>query len=792
MRPRLYRNEPTAPAPISIPASLETILISLGLFLLSLLAYAQIWGNDFVDYDDVEFITGNPHVREGLTARNITWAWTTFQSGLWIPLVWMSLQIDGSLSQSFGESTGLLPSIYHAQNLFWHISTTLLLFLTLKRTTARIWPSAFVAALFAVHPLHVESVAWATERKDVLSAFFWMLTVLAYVRYTEKQIPGRYVQVVISFVLGLLAKPMLVTLPCVLFLLDFWPLRRFGWKEDIATLPVSHYSKWWKIVVEKVPFFVLAIAGALLTVKAQSVGGSVASLSEISLPARMANAVTSYQWYLLKTFWPSGLAVFYVHPRDNWSWLAVLVSASLVTVVSIFAFATARRAPWFLVGWLWFLGTLVPVIGLMQVGAQARADRYVYIPHIGLFFAVVWSVGAILDKWRIGIRARTILGMSCLLALTIPTIIQVGYWRDRWTIWTHAMEVAGDNDRAHHELGRLFVAKYIDTKKPEYLNEALDHTREAVRLRPGNSDYQYVRGMSLLFRGERDEARDHFLKALRISPDNVDALHSLGLVEHLQKHDTDSVRELRRAVKLRPEAANIRILLGNVLWDMGQYEEAKTQWESALAINGNLPDALDGIGSFYLLHGNNADAARLFQSASELAPGNPLIWSHLGITYGRQKRWDLCINAHRRACDTIFTLIRPGPETSIYVRRLAFALTSSGRNSDALLLYTESKKMDPAWPSTNLEKAWNLATAPELIPGDALTAFELSSEVCQSTDKPSARELEVMAAALASTGQFEDAVATCRKALMQATPDQTASITSRIAIYEKKIRYTGQ
>jgi Flp pilus assembly protein TadD len=768
-----------------------TASISAGLVLLCLVAYARLWRNDFIDLDDEKYITANVHVRDGLSRDNIVWAWTTYHAGLWIPLVWTSFQIDGTLSHYFGVSTGLMPSVYHGQNLFWHMTTAVLLFLTLKRMTMRLWPSALVAALFAVHPLHVESVAWATERKDVLSGFFWMLTLFAYARYTEKPTLRHYALVILAFLLGLLAKPMLVTLPCALLLLDYWPLRRYGWKDDdVESAKVR--PGLWRIVLEKIPLFLLAVAGILVTIQAEHQDGSVVTLADLSIPSRLANAATSYAWYLEKTFWPSHLCVFYTHPMNDWSWPPVLVSAALLVAISACALITIRRAPWFLVGWLWFLGTLAPVIGLVQVGLQARGDRFVYIPHVGLFIAIVWGTEALLERRKVGLHTWVMLGTGCVLALTVATIIQVGYWKNSLTVWTHALAVTHENHRAHSLLGWSFLEKYTATGDKEYLDRAYDHLREAVRIKPGNPDYENNFGVALFHRGQLEEAGTHFRETLRTWPNHFKALQNLGLIEYLRKNYSEAVRLLRLALELSPQDAETHAHLGQVFWDMGQHDEARKEWESALALNGNLPEALEGMGQAFLLQGSNEDAVKSFQASAQLQPGQPRTWSQLGIAAGRLKQWDQAIAAHERGVKLAVAMMRPGPDLSAYIRRLAFALHSADRNAEAQFLYTECTKLDSSWASTNLETAWKLATSAELKPGDAATAFELASETGQATATPSARVLDVQAATLAATGRFDEAVVVCRKALMQATADQTGAIAARLALYEQKRRYVAK
>jgi tetratricopeptide (TPR) repeat protein len=779
----------------SMTSARSVTSISAGLILLCLIAYMRLWGNDFIDLDDEDYITTNVHVRDGLTADDIAWAWTTHHTGFWFPLVWMSFQIDGTLSHNFGSHTGLMPSVYHGQNLFWHTATTVLLFLTLMRMTACLWPSTLVAALFAVHPLHVESVAWATERKDVLSAFFWMLTVFAYVRYTEKTTVRRYVLVLFSFVLGLMTKPMLVTLPCALLLLDYWPLRRYGWKdtgadENAESVKVRPGLR--RIFLEKLPLFILAVAGSVLAIRTQAQANAVSSLEEISIPSRLANAAISYAWYLDKTIWPSNLAPFYSHSMNEWTWTPVLVSVALLAAISLCAFAMARRAPWFLVGWLWFLGTLVPVIGLVQVGAQSRADRFAYIPHIGLFIAIVWSSAALMDRERAGFRTRVLLGSGLVLGLTLVTTIQVGYWKDSLTIWSHALEANPENDRAHCLLGRVWIEKFYAKGNAEYLDKAIDHYRAGIRINPKDPELWCNLGSALYFRGDLEEAAAHLRSVLVTKPDYLDAQYYLGLVEYSRKNYPEALRAFHFVVEHSPQATNARAFLGHVLWDVGQRNEARAQWESALAINGEIPEAIEGMGQIFLLQGNNAEAARSFQTAIQLKLNHPRTWSQLGIAAGRLGMWEWAIAAHDRAVKLAAFVMKSGSDRSVYVRRLAFAIHSADRIAEAQSQYREGTKLDPDWPTANLRMAWKLATSKELKPGDAATAFELACEVRQATATPSSRVLDVLAATLASTDRFDEAVIICRRALMQAASLEAGPIAARLDLYEKKKRYVGE
>jgi hypothetical protein len=580
-----------------MPPVVQRVLIPVGLVALTLATYGPLWNNDFINLDDETWITRNPHVRAGLTPHDVEWAWDGFHEANWVPLTWMSLQLDASLSPgrvTGGEHT---PSavVCHAQNLFWHTATVVLLFFTLRRMTGAVWCSAFAAALFAVHPLHVESVAWATERKDVLSTFFLVLAMLAYSGYTERPGLGRYVLVLSCFVLGLLAKPMLVTLPFCLLLLDWWPLRRLERGADKAqrieqgkgkgggaaakrrkatsgasgqpSAPVRGPS--W-LLVEKVPLFAVAVAAGVVTVLAQRSGGATQSTTGLSLTARLANAAAAYGWYLEKTVWPSGLAPFYPHPHEHWRWGPVLVGGVVLLAVTVTSLAGARRWPWLTVGWLWFLGTLVPVIGLVQVGDQARADRYSYVPHIGLFIALVWSAAAVLDRLRVPAALRAAAAGCCLVPLSVLTWVQVDYWQDAGTVWEHALAVTSGNDRAHFNLANYLADRGWAERNPALLAGAREHYAAAVALEPGDFRYRYNYGTLLLNRGELDQAREQFERFVELNPAEENAWYNLGLTQLRTGQPARAVQSLRRALTLKPGSADTLKLLREALGRLGR------------------------------------------------------------------------------------------------------------------------------------------------------------------------------------------------------------------------------
>jgi hypothetical protein len=438
----------------------QSICICLVLALTTITVFWQVCTYDFVDYDDSVYIYENPNIQAGITLKTIKWAFTTSYYANWYPLTWLSHMLDWKL---FGPKAGG----HHLTNLIFHIANTLLLFIVLKQMTQKLWQSAFVAALFALHPLHVESVAWVVERKDVLSTFFWMLTMWAYLRYVKHPGVARYLLALLSFALGLMSKPMLVTLPFVLLLLDYWPLARIPSGQALnrfGSRRIFYY-----LIREKIPFFVLSAILSVVTFIAQRGSGTVATLVQIPLKIRIYNALVSYMEYIEKMIWPSRLAMFYPHPGKNILILHIVISAVLLSAVTICVIRYAKSHRYLVTGWFWYIGTLVPVIGIVQVGMQALADRYTYIPLTGLFIIIAWGVPDLLAKWRYKKIAITLLSLLIILAISICTHFQLRHWQNSLNLFQHAVDVIGSNDKAHiHIANFLYMQNRFDEAIREY------------------------------------------------------------------------------------------------------------------------------------------------------------------------------------------------------------------------------------------------------------------------------------------------------------------------------------
>ena len=566
------------------------LLAAVALGLVTLAVFAPVRHHAFVNYDDTLYVTDNPRVQAGLTLDNVRWAFTTGTASNWHPLTWLSHMLDYQL---FGLDAGR----HHLTSLALHILNALLLLLVLHAMTGALWRSAWVAAMFAVHPLHVEAVAYVAQRKDVLSTLFWLLTMAAYAHYASRPSRRRYGLVALCFALGLMAKPMLVTLPFVLLLLDVWPLARWeGTRAHAGAL-----------LVEKVPLLALSAAASAVTFVVQARGGSVGSLTAYPLPTRLANALMAYVAYLRKALWPVDLAAFYPYPHAFPPWQLVGGAALLLGVISWVALQSVRRAPYLLVGWLWFLGTLVPVIGIVQVGTQAMADRYTYVPLIGLLIMVAWGAPDLLAWWRRGpttAHADDGIALPAFATLVVAVCalasrIQVGYWHDSTTLFSHALAVTPDNYLAHNNLG-----------------------------------------LTLQREGKLDEAAAHLTEALRIVPDYVDAHFNLGITLTHQGRLADAVAQYQEVLRRAPNHARALCNLGAVLREQGKLGTAIAFFDRALELDPALVEAHVGLGAALREEGDLAGAIAQYADALRLAPANAEAHNNLGNVLAQQGKLD--------------------------------------------------------------------------------------------------------------------------------------------------------
>jgi protein O-mannosyl-transferase len=610
-------------------------VLCLALALGTFIVFGRVLECDYVNCDDPDYVTSNPEVLGGLTLSGAAWAFRTTAAGNWHPLTWLSHMLDVSLF-------GVGARGPHLLNLLLHVASTVLLFLLLRQFTGAIWRSALVAALFAVHPLHVESVAWISERKDVLSTFFGLLTVCEYGRYARKRAGTGtmsrtsffrgwvldYSLALLFFAFGLMSKPMLVTLPFVLLLLDYWPLNRMSGAGSLAPNAKKpslmnpegsrvglRRSVLLRLSKEKIPFFLLSAISCAVTFLAQKAGGAVQPFSNLPLELRIENALVAYARYLGKTFWPADLCVIYPLP-DHWPLGLVLFSASLVCVVSAVAGVLARRFPFLPVGWFWFLGTLIPVIGLVQVGAQSMADRYTYLPLTGIFIMLVLGIGEAVARLRlsrlgvigVGAAATALVGTCAML-----TRDQVSYWRDSGTLFRHAIAVSRKNYIAYDALGSYLYERGL-------VDEAADNYRAALKINPAYADAQSNLGVVLADQGRFDEAIQCYLNALRLNPNLADAHNNLGNALRHRERLEDAIVHYHRALQISPSFAAAYVNLGNALVQQGQFEQAIDQYRTALQIRADFAEAHFNLGAVLVRLGRREEGIAQMLEALRLKP----------------------------------------------------------------------------------------------------------------------------------------------------------------------------
>jgi protein O-mannosyl-transferase len=574
------------------------------------------WGayhSDFIDLDDQIFITQNDYVKNGLSYEGFKWAFVEIYRDYWHPVTWLSHMLDV-------EIFGLWAGGHHLVNLGIHLLNTLLLFGMLRYMTGRLWTSAFVAGLFAMHPLHVESVAWAAERKDVLSTFFWLATLWAYAYYASNMSIRRYLYVVILFALGLMSKPMVVTMPVVLLLLDYWPLERFRIYGFSVIAAEGHSLR--RLVIEKIPLLAMSAAVMAVTIAGQSKTAMV-KLELLDLPARLANVVVSYWWYISKTVWPTDLNVFYF----SWhipSGSELFVPLAILIAVTIVAAIAHNSHKYVAIGWLWYLITLVPVIGLVQVGGQTHADRYTYIPIVGLFITICWAVGDIVSH-RPWLRSYVaVIAVVVLIAFGAVTHRTVGYWKDSITLFRRAIAVAPENAFMHSSLGGVLSSK-------GRLDEAETELREALRLSPDSKFALSGMGYLMKQKGKTEESLAYYRKALAVNPRYPEAYMGIGMVlSDIGRYD-QAQENLNKALALKPEWPEALCRLGTVMRKKGHFEDAIGLYKKALQINPMMPDAWADLGMLFYNTGRNDDAIRSFRRAIKLDHGMARAYMGLGM-----------------------------------------------------------------------------------------------------------------------------------------------------------------
>jgi len=671
------------------------LLVCVLLTLVTLAVYWPVHKYDFVHYDDDDYVTDNQNVQQGLTWQSIKWAFTTGHASNWHPLTWLSHIIDCRL---FGDD----PGSHHLVNLLFHVTNTLLLFIVFNRMTqhyfertsaehntglyrtekpvdktllfpqnsAGLLPSAFVAALFALHPLHVESVAWIAERKDLLSTLFWLLTMLAYVRYAERPSPLKFAVTLLLFALGLLSKPMLVTLPFVLLLLDYWPLNRLNSKFSILNS-----------AIEKVPFFVFSILSSIITFLVQHKGGAVTA--DIDLKARLSNALVSYLAYIGKMFVPTRLAVLYPHPANGIPLQKTIICAvTLVLITALFLYF-ARRYKYLIVGWLWYLGTLVPVIGIVQVGVQALADRYTYIPLTGLFIIIAFAANDLCVKLPAAKPAFAYLAVLILAAAALAASHQLKYWKDSFALFDHTLAVTENNYVMHNNYGNILN----DLNKPA---EAVKHFEQTLRFIPDDPAVHNNYGNALRKLGRVDEAIQHYNLALKLKPDFSLIHYNLGLAL-VDKGDYDQAIEHYK-IYLGPniDSASPHFDIATLLATQGKTDDAIKQYQEALKHKPDAVEAVSNLGYAFAQKNQFQQALEYYYKALDIDPNDVITHGRLALALAALGKIDEAIEQCR-------IVLKARPDDVEMHTNLGILLQKQGKLDEAIESYRKALQLDPAF-----------------------------------------------------------------------------------------------
>jgi protein O-mannosyl-transferase len=762
------------------PKNNRTVLVVCCLLVVAVaVVFGQTVRHDFVNYDDQAYVYENPQVSQGLTATTFTWSFTAFCGGNWHPLTLLSHAID---SQLYGTQNA---AGHHLTNVVLHAAVVVLLFIILWRMTGNLWPSVFVAAVFAVHPLRVESVAWIAERKDVLSGLFFMLTLAAYLNYVRRPFSrARYLLVAVLFALGLMAKPMLVTLPFVLLLLDYWPLRRLTLLGDCpnfrpsenGTVPFDaaadspsagglrpywnrlRSSVCWRVVAEKIPLFALAALSCVATMLAQR--DAMAALDVAPLSLRIGNALVAYIAYIKLFFLPTGLAVLYPYPYDGLPLWQVLASAAVLVGISLATWLGRRRLPYLFVGWFWYLGMLVPVIGLVQVGGQALADRYTYLPQIGLCIAIAWGAAGLAVAWPYRRWAFAAASLLIVAALMAGAFRQTAYWRDSLTLWQRALDCTEENSVAHNNYGMALI-------KNQHVEEAVGQFQKATSISPNFTMPVNNLISSLKASGQYDEA--------------IAAQQKAQLLPHLAAID-----HYRQALKIDPTSFYAHNNLGNSLVACGRFDEAVAEYRKALKLKEDYAPAHNNLANILLKQNKIDEALAQFRRSIELDPRSAKAHNNIGVILAKKGQMDDAVDQFQEA-------LAIDPNFAAAHDNLGVVLCQQGKIADAMKHWEIMVKIQPNNVRAVNRLAWAMATHSEASVRNPAVAVELAHWAVQLSRNLDPVPLNTLAAAYARDGQYAKATRAANEALALATrqKDQPLadSIKDKIALYKANTPY---
>jgi tetratricopeptide (TPR) repeat protein len=743
------------------------IVIGLALTGLTLASLGRLCWAGFQNGLDDQAVTDNPFVKVGLIDQAVNWALKTFHTHNWHPLTWLSLQADASLfgKQAWG---------FHLTNLLLHTASVVVLFVVLRWMTADRWRSAAVAAFFAVHPLHVEAVAWVAQRKEVLGGLWWMLTLAAYAAYARRPGPVGYALVVLALALGLTASPMLVTLPFVLLLLDYWPLGR---------LRHGGTPLWW-LVVEKLPLLALAAGCCAATLAAQD--NVLPPWSVFSLKARILNALVSCVTYLGQTLWPTDLAVFYPHPGEDMAVGKVAGAVAVLLGITAAAVWQARQRPYLIVGWLWYLGTLVPVLGLVPLGPAGHADRYTYIPLIGIFLMAAWGVPDLLASWHLRPAAAVAAG-ALVVACAALAWVQAGLWQDSRALWQHTLGATAKNFLAHEQLGK-------DLLRRGELTGAREQFEAALAIEPRLAASYAGLGEVHRGQGDPDAAARSFEEAQRLDPRLAPTELDLAAVAARRGRLPDAVRHYLTALELRPDQPEVHTALAGIYTRQGKLEKAQHHYRQALQIRPSMIGPRMSLAALAARLGRPDEAIREFEEVQQqLKP--QLADDATGRAQGRYTEaiYQIAVmrcrqGQPREALASLQQVVEAEPHNPRYRFGWAHALYATGDKAAAAKQYQEGARRDTRWPDQANQLAWAMATYPDDGKRDSPMAVDLARQACEATEYQLPEYLDTLAAALAESGRFPEAVATARMALQRTATDRAdlmAGIRERLRTFEQ-------
>jgi tetratricopeptide (TPR) repeat protein len=745
------------PAARSDPWCWPTLAICGGLVLITWIIFGRTIGFDFVNYDDSFYVYQNPSISNGVTREGLMRAFTHPLVGNWHPLTSISLMLDAQIF-------GLNPGGYHFVNVVLHTIGVLLLFFALRQMTSATWRSAFVAALFAIHPLRAESVVWISERKDVLSGVFFFLALLAYVRYARRSPTlGAYLILMACFALGLMAKAMLVTLPFLLLLLDYWPLRRFATVPETAagertSPPVS--VGW--LILEKVPLLALVVADSIATIFSQE--RALVSAAAWPLQWRLENALVAIWIYLRQMIWPQHLAVFYPHPKGTLPLWLVAFALLFFLAASLGAFLARRKYAYVFTGWFWYVGMLIPVIGLVQVGLQAHADRYTYLPQVGVYLLIIWGVADLTRNWPSRRLILGGLGTTIILALMLLAWRQTGYWSESVRFWAHTLAVTEKNDVAERGIGTALA-------KIGRIDEAIAHDRAALRLNPHEPNGLTNLANALFQKNEFAEAIKYYQEVVRLRPNDSDMRRNLGKALVKNGATEEGSAQFRAALRIRPNDSDAAYSLGNALLEEGRLDEAISSFRQALASDPKNIEAHYNLGIALSRKGEFERAIAEFESTIQLQPQHAAAHNNLALALLKKSEVKRAIEEERKA-------LQVEPKNAELRNNLAVGLLRDGQLAAAVTEWEETVRLHQDKTSVAITLAWILATAPEPSIRDGARALDLAQHAAQAAGGRNLLVIRVLAAAYAENGRYPEAIHAAQQAGQRAEASGQSAIAN--------------